>query len=698
VLALAVILQQHVGIGVAMKNLATVTLIYLCAAVPFFFAGITVTLVVTHLQTEMSRLYFADLSGAAAGCLLVVPLLQAIGGPSTVLAAASFFGAGALCFGMAGAKAANRTWLLGAVTTGVLVVAAMVNSASPFLRVPSAKETVEERVVFDKWSSFSRVTVEKMPQDFMWLRIDSSAATRIFSGELESTHWEASRRFSESRVASAVYALKRGGHALIIGPGGGGDVISALYFGMTPVTGVEVNPVIADDVMRGRFRDYSGNLYGRPEVQIEVGDGRAYVRASPELFTSIQATLVDTWAASASGSFTLSENNLYTREAFGDYLRHLSADGVLTMTRWRDPPREFLRLLVLGRAALDDVKIGDHASHFYVAADDRLATFLLKKSPFSESEIVALDQYVAAAGLTTLFAPGRTAADPYSRFLTAPDWQEFVRDFKADISPTTDNRPFFFYTVRPEDLAGAAWSPEKLSHENLGLALLVISLLVITVLVGLFLVVPLFLFRRDVMRHDRSAKLAFLSFFIAIGVGFITLEMALLQTFVIVLGQPVLSLVAVLFAILVAGGLGSLSSRRRLFAGHASRRHDVFRRLLPRVLLLALVPLVAPWWSELIASWSLVPRVLAVVLFVMPVGFVLGAFLPLGIAAAKERFGVLVPWAWGLNGAASVLGSVLAVTLAMNVGFVLTMIVGLACYGLALVASTVLVGVSRSIS
>ena len=693
--ALVIILQQQVGIGVAARNVATVSVIYLSAAIPFFCAGVTVTLVITRLQAEMSRLYFADLVGAAIGCLLVVPLLQALGGPSTVLVAAALFGGGALSFGLAEEGGQRRPWLVGGLVTGLAILAATANSVVPVLRMPSAKETVEERVLFEKWNSFSRVTVEKTPHDFLWLRIDSSAATKIFSGELEKTGWEATRRFSENRVAAAVYALKKAGPALIIGPGGGGDVISALYFGQRQVTAVEVNPLIAQDVMRERFRDYAGGLYDRPEVRLEVGDGRAWVRASDKRFTSIQATLVDTWAASAAGAFTLSENNLYTREAFGDYLRHLTDDGLLTMTRWREPPRELLRLLVLGRSALDDLGESEHGRHFYIVAEPRLATFLLKRTSFTTEELAALDDYVAKAGLTTLYSPGGARPNVYSRFLALRDWRKFVEEFRADISPTSDDRPFFFYTMKTADLGRALLSPAELSHENLGLALLVIALFVVCALVLLFLVLPLFVLRRELVRTDRLAKTRFLAYFIAIGVGFITLEMALLQTFVVVLGQPVFSLVAVLFGLLIASGFGSFFSRHECLARLCPRLGSTRARLFVRVLVLCLVPLLAPLWSDLIATWSVVPRILAVVGFVAPVGFILGAFLPIGVMTAGERFGVLVPWAWGLNGAASVLGSVLAVTLAMNVGFVSTMVVGLACYFAALFAISAQVRISR---
>ncbi|MBI5507943.1 MAG: hypothetical protein HY903_04210 [Deltaproteobacteria bacterium] len=678
VLALSIILRQRVSADVNWQNLGTVSVIYVVAATPFFAAGVIVTLAVSHLRREIGTLYFVDLLGAACGCLAVVPLLGLFGGSGTVLCAAGLFASAALAFSLAFGVGAHKWRLgLGLGALGLSVVLIVGAAQAWFFRMPSAKETREERVVFEGWNAFSRVTVEKTPHDFMWLRIDSSAATKIFSGALADQGWQPTRRFSENRVASLAYALAPEGAALIIGPGGGGDVISALMHGRRRVLAVEVNPLIAEDVMADAFREYSGGLYQRPEVELHVGDGRAFVRATTEHYQSIQATLVDTWAAAAAGAFTLSENNLYTRQAFGDYLTHLAPTGVLTMTRWRAPPKEFLRLLVLGRAALDDLGVAAHAAHFYVAADLRLATFVLGREPLTPAAIAAFDRYVADAGLATLYAPGRAADNPVARFLSAPDWRAFVAAFREDISPPTDDRPFFFYTTKPSELLTSTRA--GLGHG--GLSLLLMPLALVIVLVLAFLLLPLFWLRRDVTRSDRRGKAGYLLYFVAIGVGFITFEMAMMQTFVRALGQPVLSLVAVLFALLVAGGLGSYCSRPRVLGRFGLSGARV--QLLPRVLVLLIVPLLAPLVADLVASYPVTVRVVAVVLFVAPVGFVLGAFLPLGILAAGARFQAVVPWAWGVNGAASVLGSVLAVAIAMNVGFVDTMLVGVCCYALA---------------
>ena len=529
------------------------------------------------------------------------------------------------------------------------------------------------------WNSFSRVTVEKTSSDHYWLKMDSSAATRIFSGELEKKGWEPTRRFSETRVASLVYNLPRTGPALIIGPGGGADVIAALYFGRKDVVGVELNPIIVNDVMLDRFYDYSGGLYAKPEVHIQVDEGRSYVRSSDRTFSSIQATLVDTWAATAAGAFTLSENNLYTREAFVEYLEHLDEDGILTMTRWKHrPPRELLRLLALGRAALDDLGIEDHSSHFYVAADHRMATFLLKKTPFTRQEVEVLDKAVARDRLIKVYSPFEKPRDTYGRFIVFPDWHGFVDKWAYDISPPEDDKPFFFYTVKPGDLANSLANPSRLSKDDLGLFLLFLALATVVVLASLCFLVPLFVFRRDVLKGRAGLKARFLAYFVGLGAGYIIIEMSLMQRFILLLGHPVYALTVILFGLLVFSGIGSYTVK-----GLDQRRFHftAWRNIVLLVVVLIVYSLSLPSLFKVLATMPTWGKVAFAVLLLAPPGFLMGTFLPMGIRwASSTGLGDLVSWAWGMNGAASVLGSIVAVALAMNLGFDYAMAVGVGAY------------------
>ena len=684
-LALTYVLRQEVNLQFASDNLKTLAGIYVVTAIPFFFSGLCITAVINRYHRDMGRLYFWDLAGAAVGCLMLTTLLSWFGGIHTVLLCGVLFAVGALLFTVAERGRAARRWILPVLVVVAAVAAPVVNSVRPTLVIPSVKGTQEGKVVFSKWNSFSRVTVEKTSGDYYWLKYDSSAATRIFGGHVAKDGWKKTRKSAESRVASLVYCLGRPGKALIIGPGGGADVIGALYLGQKSVVGVELNPITVNDVMLDEFRDYSGGLYARPDVTVYADEGRSFIRSQGQKYGSIQATLVDTWAATAAGAFTLSENGLYTREAFRDYLDHLDDDGLLTMTRWlMHPPREFVRLLGLGRDALEQVGVFDHERHFYIATADRRASFLLKRSPFTEEEVKVLDDYVKREKLRTIYSPyGTPRQNPYDEFLRTKDWRGYIAAQSFDLSPPTDDRPFFFYTVRPSSLTKVFADPAKETEHNLGLLMLLIVLGVVTVLVTLVFLLPLFFFRRDVLRGDRAGKARYLLYFVGLGAGFIIVEIALMQKFVLFLGHPTYALIVVLFSLLMFSGVGSYRMRD-------VRGADVMPKIGRHLLVLCGVTLLYMLTLSTVFGWlvtmPLAGRMVLSVLLVAPLGLLMGTFLPLGIQGAGERFAVVVPWAWGINGAASVLGSVLAIGLAMNIGFNRALLAGLVAYGLGYIA------------
>jgi len=680
VIALIVVLHTRIGLRLKGSDTLALTTAYIASALPFFFAGMVVTSIVEEMKRDMGRLYFFDLAGAGAGCLVLVPVLDILGGPGSVLLSGAAFAASGVLLYMAERRESGHLRLIAAAGISILISsAAVAQKIHPFLDIPSVKGTNERHVVFSGWNSFSRVTVEKTGSDYYWLKMDSSAATRIFSGKLEQKGWEPTRRFSEIRVASLVYNLPRKNTALIIGPGGGADVISALYFGRKDILGVELNPIIVRDVMLDRFLDYSGRLYKRPGVHIVVDEGRTFIRSSNRSFSSIQATLVDTWAATAAGAFTLSENNLYTKEAFKEYIKHLDKDGILTMTRWRhNPPREFIRLLVMGRAALEDMGIGNPDRHFYVAADNRMATFLLKRTPFEKKEVETLDRATRRDRLRRYYSPFAEDHNAYAELIRASDWRRFVSRWKDDISPPSDDKPFFFYTIKPGDLVSAISNPSRLSKDNLGLFLLLLALLIVLVLALLCFVSPLLLFRRDVLKGRAGKKARFLGYFMGLGFGYIIIEMAMMQKFILLLGHPVYALTVILFGLLVASGLGSYKVRD---LAEDKFQTVVIRNLVLLVVILLVYSFTLPGVFRLLAPGPRWLKAISAVALLFPLGLIMGSFLPLGIRwASSSGLGEMVAWAWGLNGAASVLGSIVAVALAMNLGFDMALAVGMAAY------------------
>ncbi len=350
----------------------------------------------------------------------------------------------------------------------------------------------------------------------------------------------------------------------MIGPGGGRDLVSALVFGASHVDGVEINPIIADDVMRDRFRDFSGGIYTNPRVRIAVDDGRSFVRRTPDRYDVIQASLVDTWAATAAGAYTLTENTLYTVDAFNDYLDHLNETGVLSITRW---VADGLRLVSLAQAACE-ARGWSAAERLAIVRHGRVATFLLKRAPFTAGEVSQLQGVATRMGFDILYAPnaatgpdenvdGTQTAD-YARLIQAPDRTQFYRDYRQDIRPTTDDRPFFFHTTKLERQFSVAFSKTMLFGN--GLSALLTLLGISATLVLLFVVGPLVLTDRGARRPGRWPF--WLVYFGALGAGFMLIEVSILQRFVLLLGHPVYSLTVTLFSLLLGTGLGAAWSRR----------------------------------------------------------------------------------------------------------------------------------------
>lgn len=701
--ALKAAASNPISLAQWMENAGRLLTIYFAASLPFLFSGFALSLAIAAARENIGRIYGFDLVGAAVGCLAVIPALPLLGGPGAILMVAAAGAASALLFALSFQERSHPWVVRGlAAASGVVFLASVYlsvseSSARRFEMARNPTKFLGERpLLFEKWNALSQITVGPGENDHHWIFIDADAATRLWKGDaLKASAYAAPRRFGEVRVASLVYSIRHDGTALIIGPGGGTDVVSALYYGTPKVIGVEVNPIIAESIMGKAFADYSGNLYRDPRVHVVTDEGRSFVRRSSEPYASIQATLVDTWAAAASGAFTLTENNLYTVEAFTEFLDHLRPDGVLTVTRWYDPgqPREFLRLVALAREALESrgVAPADVRRHIVLATDnERRASLLLAKAPFSDADLGKITETAAEGRLTILYVPaGRTpsarAGDRFlASFLEAASARDFLADLSYDVSPTTDDRPFFFYTVRPGDLGAVFANVGSLERNNLGIAVLLGLLGLSTVLTVVLVVLPLLLFRRDVLRESPGPKLRVLAYFLALGFGFILVELGFMQRFVLFLGHPIYALAVVLAVLLAASGTGSALSgwgcARFGLQGFVRRAVGA----LAIVLILYAVGL-GPVFRLLIGL-PLALRIVITALLVLVPGLLMGSLLPTGVRNANALGRGMVPWAWGLNGASSVVGSILAVALSMNFGFTLALLAGVVVYALGMLA------------
>ena len=665
----------------------TLAALYFTSALPFFLSGTVVSLVIAGTIERVHRVYFFDLMGAAGGCLLLIPLLEWAGGPGTVISAgAALTASAAIWFHLAGRR---RGRIAAAALTLALAALATGNAAWPVIDVRYAKGKQLSRERFVKWNSFSRIALRGHEGSAM-VFIDADASTGIPYYDFDRLS-ERDRRELLHKGPGLPYVLRPGAKTLIIGAGGGSDLARALASGSRDVTGVEINPIIARTIMRERYPELSRRLYERPEVRIVVEEGRSFVRRTPEKYQVLQATLVDTWASTAAGAFALSENNLYTTEAFLDYLHHLTGDGLLVFTRWGlEPPRESLRLVSLAAEALSRLGEPEPWRHVAVVREGTqqdLAgwgatdTVLIGRKPFSPADLGRLREAASQGGLRTVYLPDEPAANPFHELLRSRDRGEFLRRYRFDVSPVSDNRPFFFYTVQPRELWAFLQSASRLSadyHINRAVPLLFGLLGVSVVATGLILALPRWVLGNRLPRQ--GGALRWLWYFIFIGVGYILIQVALVQKFVLFLGHPTYALTVIIFSMLVASGLGSYFSRR--IAGTSDGR-------LAAVLALAalLVAGLAVTLSPLLEAgvgWPLAVKFLASIALIAPAAFLMGIPFPTGLGRLEQRHAPWVRWAWSLNAAASVMGSVAAVALAIYWGLRETLLVGGAMYLCAL--------------
>jgi len=662
-------------------------LIYFTSALPFLGAGIIVSLEIWSTIERVDKVYFFDLLGAAAGCFALVGLLDSIGGPNTVVAVSILFAAaGAVWFSLEGLRAGRIASVALGLFFAMLVIG---NMKLHFLEVTWAKgQKLNAGETW--WNSMSRILLADDPDSGApTIYIDADASTAIAKFDFDNLT-PRNREDLMHQGPALPYALRPGAKTLIIGPGGGWDVSRALASGSKDVTGVEINPIIANTIMRRRHSQLSNDLYLRPDVHIFVEDGRSFVRRSEDRYQVIQATLVDTWASTAAGAFALSENNLYTTDAFHDYFSHLTPDGVLCFTRWGfDPPRESLRLLSLASVALRGLGENDPARHVIVGRADAKKidgwgatdTVIFSRRPFSDADIARARAALRESNMEAVYLPGDRPANEFGRFLLAGDQAAFERDYRFDITPVDDNRPFFFYTVQPRDVGNfllrtgtqAADTKVNVAVVNLFHALTV-SLVAVAVIL---ILPPLVLGTR--LPAERSV-IGFLLYFLAIGAGYILVEVALIQKFVLFLGHPTYALTVVIFSMLVSSGVGSYASRA-LIRDEAGRLRIA---LAAAALVVGILAVVAQPILSAGVGLPLAVRMLATVALIAPAGFVMGLPFPTGLRMLEARHAASVRWAWSLNAAASVLGSVGALVLALYIGLEGTLLAGGGLYILAL--------------
>ena len=687
--------------AVSLSQLLYMALNCLLVAVPFVLVGLAIGLAIRTSHRDVARVYLSELAGAGIGAAITVPAILLLGTPGAVLLAAG------LAFGAATVFAFGRRK---GVTVPVLGIMLLVATGRPLLRhlefVPSAGKGLSA-AYFSKdlfrypasWTPIYRVDVYGWKDEEFTRSVSYSTVglSKQYDG-----HGHRARFISHDGTAEAVmleydnkieslkmldyhilrtpYLLKPSPDVLVIGVGGGIDVLTALRAGAHTVTGIELDPVTVD-IIKHRESEFTGG-FPQPNVHIVAAEGRSYVRRSMDRFDVIQMTQVDTLSALTTGAYVLSESYLYTVEAVEDYLAHLKPGGILDVVmgefNWqlnpKYPPRHTLRVVSLFKEALARRGLADASRHIIVLASTEghaLVPILLKLTPFTPEEIDRAVGFAKAMGFQVWYAPGQQIESPHARLIEGRPLGPELEDL--NLEPTTDNNPFFFNFYRWASVPGRMGEISRSYTFVTGQLVLVIMLLFAVVLSLLVIILPLLLTKRA--DFAIPGRWGFIAYFLGLGLGFIMVEISMVQRYVLFLGYPTYSLTVVLSSFLVFSGLGSYLSDRLVRPTAAQMTLLVLTLAL---LLVGYLPLVGMLFQRTLMRPFAV-RVAIAVATLLPLGLVMGMFFPTGIRALAPR-PVFVPWAWAANGCASVVGTVVAVMLAMAYGFRAVSLVALVCY------------------
>ena len=663
----------------SVMEIAAVTVSTAILAAPFILSGIVVTVALTRCGGAIGRLYACDLVGAAAGCLLVVPILNRTNISAAFLLAGAAAALGAFCFHrFAGIRGSMKS----AVVAVALAAMALLNTGSleglqviyPKNRAIWLLNSLNAKTA---WNSHSYVLVQapSVENAFLWgpgkggdafktrvawIAIDGEAGTPIteWDGRRESLEWV------KYDVTTLPYYLRHGNVA-VIGVGGGRDLLAALWGGNPSITGIDVNRIMLDN-LTGSHRQFAG-IADRPEVTLVHDDGRAYLTRAKGPFDVIQMSLVDTWASTGAGAFTLSENSLYTLDGWRVFLNKLSPGGVLSVSRWFDPRNvsETSRLLALGVAALIDRGVANPQQHVMLIGSGRVATLMVSSAPFTPEDEQRVAQIVAEREFQTLVTPsaggvGGVRLNRIVRSRTMAELAQATDDTNFDYSPPTDRRPYFFNMLKPRAFAHAFEMPRggALWGNLRATVTLLILLGVSAVLTAVIIIWPLARSGRPPLPSGRFWMV--MAFFGVIGFAYMLIQIGLLQRFSVYLGHPTYTLAILLFSMLLFTGLGSLASDRVL----ALLKGKLVAIPVAIGVALAVTALTLPSVLAGTVVWGLPAKTLVVLAFTAPLSMLLGQCFPMGVGLLKQT-PALVAWAWGVNGAAGVLASILAVCVSL---------------------------------
>ncbi len=663
------------------SNLLSLLLIIMLTGLPFFFGGTCIAWIISRAGRAINLVYFADLTGAASGCLLALVLISHLGGMATC------FAVGALAMFVAVMSSAQRRGrrLIGLVVTLSLTAGLAYSEFLPMYAPPYKQMFRKENLIeLVRWHVITRLDVTRPvevyysfggalsqqyqgePELVRVIYQDASALTGIIHPTGTPQQTEALGYY----LQGAPYVVKKNAATLVIGCGGGVDILIALYHGAQHVVGVDINPHMIE--LLERYADFAGRVHERDDVELVVSEGRHFLTRDEREFDVIQLSGVDTFSALSTGAYALSENFIYTREALEGYLEHLKPGGIVNFSRpLFTPPRETLKLAATAAEALERLGVERPADHVLIlaghgqTAPSPWAQTMVKRTPFTLGEVERLTHWAEALGFYVVCDPFTERDGELDRLLRASraERDELVTSHRLNIQPATDDQPFFFQFYRWADLFRMDLRGQGGTRPPLALLVLLGTFGQVAVLSAVFVLYPLY--RRRLPSARAGGRAGVFTYFAALGLGFILVEIALLQKLTVFLGGPAYSMSITLFTILLASGIGSFISRR--WASTPFRLLAVVVPLLAAAIVGEALLLGRVVGSLMHLSHAL--RALAAVIAVAPMGLLMGMPFPAGLRHVDSRRPELNPWAWGINACATVMGTVVCILISAALGF-----------------------------
>ena len=682
---------------------------YISLGTPFFFSGLCVAVVLSRIIENASRFYFSNLLGSGLGSVIALGVFGPLSG-SEVIVFTGFIGAiSTFLFSL---NMRRRGSFIAAVTWVGLLALVLLNaehvipvSISPYKGLQAALRYPNSKLILTRWNEFSRVDVvesgyvrfapglsyeyrkEIPPQ--LGIMIDADSLTAI----TEYGDGFTQLQFTNFLPMAFAYRLRPNASTLILGAGGGLGVLTALHQNASSIVATETNPLVVD-LVRNEFGDFCGQIYDDPRIWVYVSDARSFVRRSREKYDIIELTLTDNVGASSTGIYALAENYLYTKESFEDLLAVLTPGGVLSVTRWLlPPPREGPRLVSLAASALKAQGVSDPSQEIAVFRSWSTITLLVKKDGFSAQDTSRLVSFCDEMKFDVVYFPGvnESQVNRFNKFsepyyyevisaLLSDRTEDFESDYLFDLTPVSDDRPFFFHFFKWDKIIptyesmGEKWQPFV---EGGYLAPVVLVQAVALTLV--FILLPA---KRFEERGSTYGRWGVLSYFLLLGFGYMFVEIALIQRFTLLLGPPVYAFSLVLAALLTSSGLGSLFSERL-------RISSTIHVCLFIAVMLVFYVIALHLFLDLLLPLDFGVRVLASLVVLCPLGFIMGTPFPLGTRLVEKRNPRIMAWAWAVNGSSSVLGSVLSMIIALSWGFTSVLLLSTLAY---LIAAAVMLG------